>query len=113
MGMVNIPAALSAALVQSGTVAFTYPAGYNKGSFVTYGAQLVTGTNDVFSTANGDITVSLGNTSATITLRAATSIAAGTSVTLGLKTIGIENYKDQIENKIKVHAVEKKVMRVK
>lgn len=113
MSNVNISAALSATLVQSGTVAFTYPDGYNKGDFVTFGAQLVTGTNDVFSTEAGQITVSLGDTSATVTLQAATSIPAQTPVTLGLKTAGVEQYTELREQKTKIsHAVKAERLRI-
>ena len=113
MSNVNISAALSATLVQSGTVAFTYPDGYNKGDFVTFGTQLVTGTNDVFSVEAGQITVSLGDTTATITLKADTSIPAGTSVTLGLKTAGVEQFTELREQKTKIsHAVKAERLRI-
>jgi len=105
---VNISAALSATLVQSGTVVFTYPDGYNKGDFVTFGAEMVTGSNDVFSVQNGDITIALGDTSVTVTLRAATSIPAGTPVTMGLKVAGVEQFTELRENKTKLSHTTKK-----
>lgn len=110
---VQIPAALAVALVQSGTLAFTYPAGFNKGDFTTYNAELVTGSNDRFTVDNGDFTVSLGNTTATITFQAATSIPAGTSVILGLDAAGAEPYKDQADSKVTIKdAVVKTLLRV-
>lgn len=102
----TISAALAATLVQSGTVAFTYPDGYNKGDFVTFGAELVTDTGDVFTAQAGQITVSLGDTTATVTFQAATSIAAGTGVILQLKTAGVEKFVELREQKTKIsHAV--------
>lgn len=109
---VQISAALAVALVQTGTLAFTYPTGYNKGDFNTFSAELVTGSNDRFSTDNGDFSVSLGNTSATITFRAATSIAAGTSVVLGLESNGLP-FREQFKNKTLIKdSVERTVMRI-
>lgn len=106
--------ALSVALVQSGTVSFDYPAGTNKGSFTTFDAKLVTNPgNDVFSTEKGQITVSLGDSSATVTLQSNTTIAAGTNVMLELNEAGTEAYKDQAEYKVKlVGAVEMKKVQV-
>ncbi len=113
MSQIQIAAALSVALTTNGTLAFTYPAGYNKGNFVTYGHELVTGSNDRFTVQNGDFTVSFGDTAVTLTFKASTTIAAGTSVVLGLKTAGIEALKDQMETKVKlVNCTEKKVIRV-
>ncbi|MES3016199.1 MAG: hypothetical protein V4721_00410 [Bacteroidota bacterium] len=113
MPQVTINAALSVALVQAGTLAFAYPAGYNKGDFTTYNAELVTGSNDRFTTENADFTVSLGNTSATITFKAATSIPAGTDVCLGLNAAGLIPFKNQEGSKVLLKdAVEKKVLRV-
>lgn len=99
MGKTLIDGALSANLVQSGTVEFSYPDGKNKGSFTTYDAALVTDSNDSFTTKDGQISVSLGATSATVTLEANTSIASGTGVILELNEFGHGPYKDQSEYK--------------
>ena len=99
--------------MQAGTLAFTYPTGYNKGDFSTYDAELVTGSNDRFTVTNADFTVSLGDTTATITFKAATSIPAGTSVILQLNTVGKEIFKNQHGTKVALKdAVERKVLRV-
>lgn len=113
MSSVNISAALSVALVQAGTLAFTYPAGFNKGDFTTYDAELVTDNNDRYTTANADFTVSLGDTTATITFKAATSIAAGTPVILQLNTTGKEALKNQHGSKVLLKdAVVKTMLRI-
>lgn len=98
----TITTTLATALVQAGTLAFTYPTGFFKSDFNTFNAELVTSSNDRFTTANGDFSVSLGDTSATITFRAATSIAAGTSVILGLDMQGPQLYKDQDKSKLTI-----------
>lgn len=95
----QIKAALATALVQSGTLAFSYPTGYNKADFNTFNAQLATDTGNLFTTANADFTLSLGDTSATLTFQAATSIPVSTEVILGLDLHGDQLFKDQNKSK--------------
>jgi len=83
---------LATALATAGTLAFSYPTGTNKGSFTNFEGYLVTGNNDVFSTKAKDFTISLGDTSATITWKSSTTLAVGTIVTLQLNEKGIEAY---------------------
>lgn len=92
MGFQVITTTLATALATAGTLAFTYPAGTNKGSFTDYEGFLVTGNNDVFSTKAKDFTISLGDTSATITWKSSTTLAVGTSVSLQLNEKGIEAF---------------------
>ena len=87
-----ITTTLATALATSGTLAFTYPAGTTKGDYTTYNGFLVTGGGDVFSTTAKDFTVSLGDTSATITWRNTTTLAVGTAVSLQLDEKGIEAF---------------------
>ncbi len=87
-----ISTTLATALATSGTLAFTYPTGTNKGSYTGFEAFLVTGNNDVFSTTTKDFTISLGDTSATITWRSATTLPIGTYVTLQLNEKGLNAF---------------------
>lgn len=117
MGFQLISTTLATALATSGTLAFTYPAGTNKGSFTNFEAFLVTGNNDVFSTTTKDFNVSLGDTTATITWRSTTTLAVGTLVTLQLNEKGLMAYeakktKELEDWKVLKRSVELKTVRV-
>lgn len=73
----------SAAVASGGTIAVSYPTGTTRGDFVLGVRHRLSVLGKVFS-APESITVSLGNTTATITYNGATTIPAGTRYTVEL-----------------------------
>lgn len=95
MSFSKINAYLTSALVAAGTFAVNYPSGKNKGSFyLGTSHKIVTPTNDVYSSDSGHFSVALGDTSATITWNASTSIPAGTLLNVQLEEPGRRAYRD-------------------
>ena len=78
---------LASAVATAGTITVTYPDNTTEGDFTTYDWFLVTtgasgGSNDVYSSKAGDFTVTLGDTAATLTWKSATTLAAGTAISV-------------------------------
>jgi len=85
---------LASAVATAGTITVTYPDGYTEGDFTTYDWFLVTtgsagGSNDVYSSKAGDFTVALGDSAATLTWKSATTLAAGTEISVQANIKGV------------------------
>ena len=90
MSVVTITGYTSASVATGGTVVVSYPTGYTRGDFVIGARHRMSVLGKVFSCPE-NITVSLGNTAATITYNGTTTIPAGTRFTVELDRAGAAN----------------------
>lgn len=90
MSVVTVTGLTSAAVATGGTIAVSYPTGYTRGDFVIGARHRLSVLGKVFSCPES-ITVSLGNTTATITYNGTTTIPAGTRFTIELDRAGAAN----------------------
>ena len=90
MSVATITGFTSAAVATGGTIAVSYPTGYTRGDFVIGARHRLSVLGKVFSCPES-ITVSLGNTTATITYNGATTIPAGARFTVELDRAGRAN----------------------
>lgn len=87
---------LSAAVATAGTFAVTYPTGTNKGSFLRGTRHKMVAIQNVYASPT-DFTVSLGDTTATVTYNGATTLPAGAEVFFQLDKGGPDSYRDAPE----------------
>jgi len=90
MSVVTVTGLTSAAVANGGTIAVSYPTGFTRGDFVIGARHRLSVLGKVFSCPES-ITVSLGNTTATITYNGTTTIPAGTRFTIELDRAGAAN----------------------
>lgn len=95
MSFVTIEKVLDAAVATAGTFTVGYPTGYQKADFVNGNGHLLIALNALFR-CPGDFTVSLGDSTATITYNGATTIPVASTVRVQLDVLGNRDSIDQM-----------------
>ena len=90
MSVATITGFTSATVANGGTITVSYPTGFTRGDFVIGARHRLSVLGKVFNCPE-NITVSLGNTTATITYNGTTTIPAGTRFTVELDRAGGAN----------------------
>jgi hypothetical protein len=90
MSVVTVTGLTSSSVVTGGTIVVSYPTGFTRGDFVIGARHRISVIGKVFNCPE-NITVSLGNTSATITYNGTTTIPAGSRFTVELDRAGAAN----------------------
>jgi hypothetical protein len=87
---------LASAVASGGTFTVGYPTGTNRGTFLRGSRHVMMARGDRFVSPT-DMTVSLGNTTATVTYNGASTLPAGTEVIFELDAGGPDSYRDTFE----------------
>lgn len=99
LSFITIELVPSAAVATSDTMVFTYGGSYNAASFKQSGERLIiSGLGNDLDQAAGTFTLSYGASSVTVTYTDATSIPAGTKVTLQLPLATYADLVDLTDN---------------
>lgn len=90
MSVVTVTGYTSSAVTTGGTLTVSYPTGFTRGDFVIGARHRLSVLGKIFSCPE-NITVSLGNTSATVTYNGTTTIPTGTRYTMEFDRAGAAN----------------------
>jgi len=104
MSVATVTGVLATSLAPAGTLAVSYPTGTTRGDFVIGARHRLSIGGKVFSCPE-NITVSLGNTTATITYNGTTTMPAGSRYTVELDRAGSANSLSTVRNVIDTYVL--------